>query len=380
MKVLIHLFKNQLKPVGGPNGVGYNLYKELSNRDISDIEFLNEDKINTNRSKRNQVFEWIKSYFQLFIFPPQKDKYNYNNYSIIHFHSTKDLFYNRKILNKYKGKVILTSHSPIPLGQEMYADIISKYQWFKSKILKSKLEEMDKFAFMYADYIIFPCEEAEEPYFNNWVDYKFIHELKKDNYRYVLTGIDPISIKTDRIKIREELNISDESFIVSFVGRHNEIKGYDKLKEIAQYLLSNANDIYFVICGKEFPLKGIKHKRWIEIGWTNDAQSYVGASDVFVLPNKETYFDLVMLEVLSIGKIVIASKTGGNKYFEKECVKGVFLYTTTDEAIDLINKIKLMSKSEREYYEKANLDFFNQHLDVSIYLNNYISTLREIDK
>jgi hypothetical protein len=27
---------------------------------------------------------------------------------------------------------------------------------------------------------------------------------------------------------------------------------------------------YFLIAGKEEPLKGIKNDRWIEVGWTND--------------------------------------------------------------------------------------------------------------
>lgn len=69
---------------------------------------------------------------------------------------------------------------------------------------------------------------------------------------------------------------------------------------------------------------GLKDSRWKEVGWTNDSQSIIAASDVFVLPNRETYFDIIMLEVLSCGKIVIASRTGGNKYFEKIGAKGVF--------------------------------------------------------
>ena len=43
--------------------------------------------------------------------------------------------------------------------------------------------------------------------------------------------------------------------------------------------------------------------------WTNDPHSLINASDMFILPNKETYFDLIMLEVLSMGKIVLATNT-----------------------------------------------------------------------
>ncbi len=50
---------------------------------------------------------------------------------------------------------------------------------------------------------------------------------------------------------------------------------------------------------------------------------------------KETYFDLVMLEVLSLGKIIIASYTGGNKYFKSSFAKGVFTYSKLEEAAQL---------------------------------------------
>ena len=63
--------------------------------------------------------------------------------------------------------------------------------------------------------------------------------------------------------------------------------------------------------------EGLKTDHWIEVGWTNDPHSLIAASDVFVLPNHETYFDLILLEVLSLGVPVVMSRTGGNKFFEQ---------------------------------------------------------------
>lgn len=98
----------------------------------------------------------------------------------------------------------------------------------------------------------------------------------------------------------------------------------------------------------------MEHERWIEVGWTNDPHSIIAASDVFVLPNKETYFDLIMLEVLSLGKLIVASNTGGNKYFSNFNECGILLYNSKEEAVSLIKKIMDLTSEEREKLGEAN--------------------------
>ncbi len=52
--------------------------------------------------------------------------------------------------------------------------------------------------------------------------------------------------------------------MVSYVGRHNEIKGYADLKKMGEKLLNNQNT-YFLIAGKEEPMDWIIHTglRWV---------------------------------------------------------------------------------------------------------------------
>ena len=40
MKTLIYYEKSDLKPVGGPSGYLYNVYQEIRNQGIKEIEFL----------------------------------------------------------------------------------------------------------------------------------------------------------------------------------------------------------------------------------------------------------------------------------------------------------------------------------------------------
>ena len=262
----------------------------------------------------------------------------------------------------------------MPLGEELYDIVDFKFKKYVP-FFKRRLRAMDYFAFNRADFIVFPCEDAEEPYINRWEGYKELKKKKQAAYRYVLTGIPKVEAKRPKNDVFRELNIRDNSFLVSYAGRHNEAKGYDLLKNIGETFLNQHTDATFVIAGKESPLTRLDHKRWVELGWTDDAKSYIAASDVFLLPNRETYFDIVMLEVLSLGKIVIASRTGGNKYFEKNNCPGVMLYDTLDECLQLLHKVYVMSKEERESLEKQNYEFYSNNLTVEKMYNSYLQML-----
>ena len=128
-------------------------------------------------------------------------------------------------LKEYKGKIILTSHTPKPYHLEIIQDIFTD---FERKFYKNKwrdFEEIDEFAFNNANYIIFPCEEAEDPYLNNWENYDVIKKQNVNKYRYLLTEFKPCTPKTTRVEVLKKYKIPEDAFVVSYVGRHNETKG-----------------------------------------------------------------------------------------------------------------------------------------------------------
>ncbi len=388
--VLIYFNEYHLKPIGGPAGYLYNLKNELDNKKITNVHFISGEDKNKKKKELLHRMPKIMQRGYYFIVRIKNRKYLLSNhekrsvvdlkkYDIIHFHSTISLYKCKDSLKDYKGKVILTSHSPKPMFLELYED--SGLFKIEKKILKRKymqeFSKIDEFAFDRADYIIFPCEEAEEPYYNNWEEYKEIKARNKHKYRYLLTGIKSGQVKLPKEEYRAKYNIKQEAFVISYVGRHNETKGYDILKKIANEVLVD-NDNYFLIGGKEDPLKGVSNKKWIEVGWTNDPHSLINSADIFILPNKETYFDLIMLEVLSLGKIVIASNTGGNKLFKKINAEGIFLYNDIEELKALINKVKSMSTEEKYILETKNRKLFEDKFTKEIFTKNYIDLIKTL--
>lgn len=382
-KVLIYFPERDLSPKGGPSGYLYNLRQGLNQiyyENIS-IEFYNNLPVNLeeNQKLRNIVPKRLKEIKRVVKYANYLKRRlpvdrNLLNYDAIHFHKTEDMYLNRDFLKEYKGKVILTSHTPCVPYQEIIGRLNPKdYRLFKKKV--DNLLEMDRYAFRRADYVIFPCKEAEEPYFHTWPEYKNIRDEKK--IKYLPTGIKECNAKQTRKEYRKKYGIPENAFVISYAGRHNEIKGYGDLKKIGEILLRE-KDVYFLIAGREEPMTRIENDHWIEVGWTNDPHSLISASDVFVLPNHETYFDLILLEVLSLGIPVVMSSTGGNKYFQKFGLQGLKEYCTIEEACKHIKEIKSSNVKDITEWKNEIKGLFCSDFTIESFASNYIRILQEI--
>lgn len=384
-RVLIYMKKNDLAQIGGPVGYNYNLLCGMESLPHINIEInylpgrpsvskqANQKiaKIN-NKIVRNMLLagKSIANKGLMMYGPKHKAAVDLSQYDAVHFHKTMDLYRAKDSLANYKGKVLLTSHTPtMP-----YLEVIDNMTDFEKRYMKwfyRKLPEIDRFAFERADYIIFPCPEAEEPYYHTWPGYDEFHRKNENKFRYLPTGTSQKTAQLSRTEVLGKYHIPQDAFVISYVGRHNEIKGYGDLKEVARELLEKYPNLYFLIAGKEGPMMGLKHPRWIEAGWTNDPGSIIKAADFFMLPNRETYFDLVMLEVLSLGQIVLASRTGGNRYFEQFGTDGILLYDSLDEAVEKVSKLYELSADQTVALRKANRELYEAHFTNKVFAEQY---------
>lgn len=380
---------------GGPPTYLYNFNEGLNliyNNDIK-IVFLG-DLLNINvdiiSEDKNKFVIWrvlpkfiinnirlFKYLITLKISKPLLSSKELSEFDAIHFHLSIDVFKNRNSLKDFKGKILLTSHSPKPAWIETIEDIYNLEINQTLPLLKNKIEEYDLWSFKRASHLIFPCEESIEPYLN-WERYKNeIHILKK--YEYIQTGISKVNYKIDRKAIRKRLNIPEEAIVFSFIGRHSIIKGYDLLKDLGKLILDENPNLYFLIAGKEDPLEGIKHRNWIEVGWTDDPHSYVNASDIFVLPNKQTYFDLVLLEILSLGIPIVLSETGGNKHFKKYLKSGLFFFEGNNlESLYNIIKLIINKKSDFHLLGELNNSIYYDNYTLELFTKKYIELYKSL--
>lgn len=381
MTRLIYFPKNKLKPTGGPAGYLWNLAQGLKGAGLSGYEFLPDApaEMTSNKFLQRVVPSRMKDARRLrnLLALPQRASaavVDYGSYEAIHFHSTEDLYLQRESLDGYAGRVVLTSHSPLAYHKELISRLNPKDAEAHADELKG-IAVIDEYSFRRADYVIFPCPEAEEPYFHTWEGYAEARDEAK--MRYVPTGIAPVSAKVGRDEVRARYGIPSDAFVVTYVGRHNQIKGYDVLQQVAPELFAD-QDVWFLVAGREGPLRGLDHPRWVEVGWTDDPHSVIAAADVFVLPNRETFFDLIMLEVLSLGQVVVASRTGGNKFFEKYGCPGIRLYDESEEMVQLVRGVKDADADERAAWGDACKELYKREFTVDVFARRYDAVMGEI--
>ena len=173
--------------------------------------------------------------------------------------------------------------------------------------------------------------------------------------------------------------LKNDHFKVCYIGRHNSIKGYDLLVKAAKKIEKIDQDIKFVIAGRlgpEYPDKTLKN--WEELGWTNDPLSVESACNLFVLPNRETYFDLALIEALSVPSVVLVSDTGGNKYFRKFKTKAINFFKNGDIE-DLVKKILLIKNEyDTNKLKTENKKIYSNNFTSKIFAQNYVDVIENI--
>lgn len=359
MKVLIWNKDLHLKDIGGPSGYLFKLRNYLSAYPINEIAFYKDvvreqsSRAINHLSRDGKIKEWIKSIkFMQFIYILKLTYYTeelltdeeikaLSSYNAVHIHSVPELLKYHRSLHENGFKIIMTTHTPEPFTCEFF----SKYgYWWLLKYfpcLKRLFINRELRAFDYTDFIMFPVPEAKEAYTNGNKAYTECFARNNSKFFYVPTAIEK-EYSSFNEGLLDKKVASASSFRVCYIGRHNYIKGYDTLLIIARKVWERNPDVEFVIGGKEGPLFGIKDKRWHEMGWVS-TYNLLTEVDVFILPNKETYYDLILLEVLRSGIPVILTDTGGSKWFKQYPGFGLFFYEYGDNDV-AANHILVLSQ------------------------------------
>ena len=162
---------------------------------------------------------------------------------------------------------------------------------------------------------------------------------------------------------------------MGYVGRHNKIKGYDRL--VRMFTEMERKSIHVIVAGSKEGIKCPESPFWHELGYINDSQNLMNAVDVVVVPNRNTYFDLVILEALSRGKIVITSNTGGNISIAKETKAIVLFDNEKEELLDAIMRVKKLVKEERAEMEQDAILFYESKCSCEAFARGYLDVLNK---
>ena len=114
----------------------------------------------------------------------------------------------------------------------------------------------------------------------------------------------------------------------------------------------------------------------VDIGFTSNPSIWYNSVDYVVNCNRQSYFDLSVIEVLSIGTPLILSSNFGHKYFEKKS-KGIITFDINDpnELLQILSNLK---KPNDNLLQTENKIFYENNLTSDKYITRLEKTLVEI--
>lgn len=142
--------------------------------------------------------------------------------------------------------------------------------------------------------------------------------LPKEKMRTIHYGLPPAAAASDaRRRVRDELAIAPEQFLIGCVGRFVNFKGFKYLIRAAARLKDRVPGVAVIVAG-DGPLRGELQSeirdRGVEsvvrlIGWRSDIHDLMAAVDLFVMPSLGEGFGLVLLEAMAQRTPIVATRS-----------------------------------------------------------------------
>lgn len=263
----------------------------------------------------------------------------HNEYKILHTHIDQTSGIVLDVARKYNfEKLIVHSHSTNNSNNvlvDMYKKTLQK------KIIK------------YAN-IRLACSDAAGKWLYRGLDFRVINngiDIEKFYYK-----------EEFRNEIRNELNISKESFVIGHVGRFCQVKNHDMLIDIFYEYNKYNNNSYLLLVG-DGPLKEEIEKKCEKLkikdkvkflGIRKDVNKIYSAMDVFVFPSFHEGFPVTVVEAACSGVPMLLSDkiTNEVKFYDKIKFLGI------SDSSEWVNEIKNV-KNSREVILSEKLKRFD---------------------
>ncbi len=198
-------------------------------------------------------------------------------------------------------------------------------------------------------------------------------DFPSDRIKVVYNGIPKLRIASGmRESIRRQLNLSDDDYVVLFVGSGWERKGLRFA--IRGVLEAHASKPVLLIAG-EGNASGFPTSERIKfMGAINDLTPYYAASDIFLLPTLYDPFSNACLEALAAGLPVITTQSNGFSEIIAPGVEGEILSEPAD-ITGIAKAIEKWSDPERLLKIKPRLEVLGTQFDITSNLAATISIL-----
>lgn len=271
--------------------------------------------------------------------------------------------------------VLLMSHAGSGLSTEAVKNwcIYMKETAVWDKIYGRLLDDEIR-TILLADGLIVPYREAMEFLLIDHPERSLL--LAKPIFE-VPTGVPALKTTKDREWVLRDLAISPDKAVVGFFGRHHFDKGYDHFCDCAARAMTNGSNQLFFLTGGSGPIRSPELPNFKNLGYvTSQLANVMGAVDLVVSPSRVSYFEMSILEAMSLGKPIIASKIGGSRRLNSP---GVFLMEDVSGhlLLDQITQLTSDMSALRRVGEK-NLVVYQREYDLASFARRHVELAEKL--
>ncbi len=282
---------------------------------------------------------------------------------IIHSHHRNDTIYATilKVFNR-NIKIIYTVH-----GLQTVKNETAFYKLLQTIFLFLVNKNADSIVYISQ----FTMDKLEEKY----------NKIKQQTV--ILNGSRLPIVKNNKLIIRREINVKNNSFIISIIGGIGGVKRPKIVLKLAE-LLKEESNLYFVFIGegseKKEIIELIEKKNLENIRFVNttpDIGSYINASDIIISTAYEEGFGRTLVEAMALKKPIISFNIGGPKEIIVNNYNGYLIDEGDIKAYaDKINFLNINRDIAKKMGENG-YNLFLEKFSQENYVNGY---LKEFEK
>ena len=260
------------------------------------------------------------------------------------------------------------------LLNSVIADAPSKYAINKTPEVK-KLYNRLTFSYYYSDYITSNCKAG-------LVSYNAPEKISQ----YIYNGFNyhRLNNLTDSSLIRKNLQLADNAIIIGMVAAFEQRKDYDTVIDVANELLAEVENCYFMLIGDGQLKSKIEDKvnpefksRVLFLGKINNVEDYINIFDIGILSSNSNAhgegISNAILEYMALKKPVIASAGGGTNEIVIDNWNGYLVQPQNPH--QLVEKLLFLiqNKDKRVIFGRNAYDLINQEFGIEKMCNKFQS-------
>ena len=157
-----------------------------------------------------------------------------------------------------------------------------------------------------------------------------------------------------------------------YIGRRNKIKGFDIVLETFRKAREKRKDINLVIIGNG---EKINEEGITDIGFSKNPIGWYNSADYLINANRQSYFDLSVIEALTTGIPIIMADNFGHGYYKG---KSSLIKTFDVNSPDELYKILTGNLEKRDYKKRENIELYEKNLTDGCYYERFKKFVREI--